>query len=75
MIIIELTYVFSTRLGYYKTGPTREMRQYDHSRNGPVVDKTNYELRREFNFLGNSLSMMKSDIVPEHKPIPMCRRF
>ncbi|KAL4239658.1 hypothetical protein ACF0H5_000464 [Mactra antiquata] len=63
------------RLSYYKTGPTREMRQYDHSRNGPVVDKTNYALRREFNFLGNSLSMLKADIVPEHKPIPVCRRY
>lgn len=51
------------------------MRQYDHSRNGPVVDRTRHHLKREFNFLGSSLSMLKNDVVPENKPIPVCRRF
>ncbi|XP_052766651.1 uncharacterized protein LOC128225142 isoform X2 [Mya arenaria] len=75
LVFSEPGHYAQNRLTYYKTGREREQRQYDHSRNGPVVDKSNYALRREFNFLGNSLSMLKADIVPAHKPIPVCRRY
>jgi len=66
---------FKNRLTFFKVGPQRNQLQYDHSRNGPIVDRTKYNMRREFNFLGNSLSMMKGDITPTRKPVPMCRRF
>ncbi|XP_052263447.1 uncharacterized protein LOC127866724 isoform X2 [Dreissena polymorpha] len=75
LVFSEPGHYAQNRLTYYKIGRHRDQRQYDHSRNGPVVDKTNYALKREFNFLGSSLSMLKRDIVPSHKPIPTSRRF
>lgn len=63
------------RLTYYKIGPERDRRQYDHSRDGPIVDRTRYELKREFNFLGQSLGMVKSDIRSLKLASPVCRRF
>ncbi|XP_060599115.1 uncharacterized protein LOC132752756 isoform X2 [Ruditapes philippinarum] len=75
LVFSEAGHYAQNRLTYYKIGPMRDQRQYDHSRDGPIVDRSKYNLRQEFNFLGNSLSMLKSDIVPAHKPTPMCRRF
>ncbi|XP_045214976.1 uncharacterized protein LOC123565043 isoform X2 [Mercenaria mercenaria] len=75
LVFSEAGHYAQNRLSYYKIGPMRDQRQYDHSRDGPIVDRSKYSLKQEFNFLGNSLSMLKSDIVPEHKPTPVCRRY
>ncbi|KAK3608226.1 hypothetical protein CHS0354_007241 [Potamilus streckersoni] len=44
---------------YFRIGVQRERRQYDHSRNGPILDSSRYQLKKEFNFISKSTPMLR----------------
>jgi len=75
LVYSEPGHYAANRLTYFKVGPERDRRQYDHSITGPVVDRSKYQLRREFNQMGASLRMLNGDVRPEFKPTPMHRHF